>query len=298
MTPIIEVHNATVYRGRTQVFDKLSLSIQPNENTAILGPNGAGKSTFMRLITREIYPVKEEGSWVKLYGKDRWNIAELREQMGIVSQDLQADYRPVVRCIDVALSGFYSSIGIWPHQDFSESHHEKAHAMLEELGVSHLAEKKIASVSTGEQRRVLLARALINNPETLILDEPTSGLDLKACYQYLNTIQSLIKDGKTIILVTHHIHEIPPEVTRVVLINEGKVLADGPKEEMLTDDWLSTPLRDSAKSHKRSSVFPSAPEVKQPQINGHQTSRAEKRTKLKFYNKKALLAAPICCDDF
>jgi len=255
MTPIIEVHNATVYRGRTRVFDKLSLSIHPNENTAILGPNGAGKSTFMRLITREIYPVKEEGSWVKLYGKDRWNIAELREQMGIVSQDLQADYRPIVRCIDVALSGFYSSIGIWPHQDFSEHHYKKAHAMLEELGVSHLAEKKIATVSTGEQRRVLLARALINNPDTLILDEPTSGLDLKACYQYLNTIQSLIKEGKTIILVTHHIHEIPPEVTRVVLINEGKVLADGPKEEMLTDEWLSTLYETPLKVIKGAAYF-------------------------------------------
>ncbi|MBX2820706.1 MAG: ATP-binding cassette domain-containing protein [Rhodothermaceae bacterium] len=260
MTPIIEVHNATVYRGRTRVFDKVSLSIQPNENTAILGPNGAGKSTFMRLITREIYPVKEEGSWVKLYGKDRWNIAELREQMGIVSQDLQADYRPIVRCIDVVLSGFYSSIGIWPHQEFTEQHHEKAHAMLDELGVSHLAEKKIATVSTGEQRRVLLARALINNPDTLILDEPTSGLDLKACYQYLNTIQSLIEEGKTIILVTHHIHEIPPEVTRVVLINEGKVLADGPKDEILTDEWLSALYETPLKVIKGAAYFQVLPE--------------------------------------
>lgn len=240
MTPIIEVHNATVFRGRTRVFDGLSLAINPGENTAILGPNGAGKSTLMRLITREIYPVKNDGSWVKLFGKDRWNIAELREQMGIVSQDLQADYRPVVRCIDVALSGFYSSIGIWPHQEFSDAHHEKAQKMLSHLGVSHLSDKKIAAVSTGEQRRVLLARALINNPETLIFDEPTSGLDLKACYQYVSLIRALIQKGKTIILVTHHIHEIPPEVTRVILLNEGAVVANGPKEEMLTDKWLST----------------------------------------------------------
>ena len=240
MTPILDVHNATVYRGRTRVFDGLSLAIHPGENTAILGPNGAGKSTLMRLITREIYPVKQEGSWVKLYGKDRWNIAELREQMGIVSQDLQADYRPVVQCIDVVLSGFYSSIGIWPHQEFDEHHHEKAKKMLFDLGVLDLANKKIATISTGEQRRVLLARALINNPETLIFDEPTSGLDLKACYQYISTIRSLIKENKTIILVTHHIHEIPPEVTRIILLNEGQVVADGPKEEILTDEWLST----------------------------------------------------------
>lgn len=240
MTPIIDVHKAKVYRGRTRVFNGLSVAIHPKENTAILGPNGAGKSTLMRLITREIYPVKEEGSWVKLYGKERWNIADLREQMGIVSQDLQADYRPAVRCIDVALSGFYSSIGIWPHQEYTDAHYEKAHALLDELGVSHLAEKKIATVSTGEQRRVLLARALINNPETLILDEPTSGLDLKACYKYLNTVRSLIKEGKTIILVTHHIHEIPPEVTRVILLDEGRILADGPKESILTNQWLSS----------------------------------------------------------
>ena len=199
MTPIIEVHDATVYRGRTRVFDGLSVTIAPEENTAILGPNGAGKSTLMRMITREIYPVKQDNSWMKLYGKERWNIAELREHMGIVSQDLQADYRPAVRCIDVALSGFYSSIGIWPHQEFTEDHHMKAQAMLEELGVLDLAEKKIATVSTGEQRRVLLARALINNPDTLILDEPTSGLDLKACYQYLDIIRALVKKSKTII---------------------------------------------------------------------------------------------------
>ena len=240
MTPIIEIHNATVYRGRTRVFDGLHLAIHPGENTAILGPNGAGKSTLMRLITREIYPVKNDSSWVKLFGKDRWNIAELREQMGIVSQDLQADYRPIVRCLDVALSGFYSSIGIWPHQEFSDAHHEKAQNMLSDLGVSHLSDKKIAAVSTGEQRRVLLARALINNPQTLIFDEPTSGLDLKACYQYLAIIRSLIQEGKTIILVTHHIHEIPPEVTHVILLDQGKVLANGPKEEILTDSWLST----------------------------------------------------------
>ena len=240
MNPIIEVHNATVFRGRTRVFDNLSVVIRPHENTAILGPNGAGKSTFMRLISRDIYPVKQEDSWIKLYGKERWHVAELRELMGIVSQDLQADYRPAVRCLDVALSGFYSSIGIWPHQDYNQNHYQKARSMLDKLGVLHLADKKIASVSTGEQRRVLLARALINNPDTLILDEPTSGLDLKACYGYLNTVRSLIRSGKTIILVTHHIHEIPPEVTRVILLNKGHIMADGPKEEILTSKLMST----------------------------------------------------------
>ena len=239
MSPIIEVENATVYRGRTKVFDELNLTINHGENTAILGPNGAGKSTFMRLITREIYPVKQPGSFVKLFGRDRWRIADLRESMGIVSQDLQADYRPAVRCIDVVLSGYYSSIGIWPHQEFSKEQRENAKEMLETLEVPHLAERKIATVSTGEQRRVLLARALINNPSTLILDEPTGGLDLKASYKYLNTIRSLIDKGKTIILVTHHIHEIPPEVTRILLLDEGKIIQDGPKEHVLTDHQLS-----------------------------------------------------------
>ena len=247
MPPIIEVENATVYRGRTKVFDALSLIIHPGENTAILGPNGAGKSTFMRLITREIYPVKMDGSYVRLFGKNRWHISELRDFMGIVSQDLQADYRPIVCCLDVVLSGYYSSIGLWPHQEFSDQQRNNAIEMLHKLDVAHLADRKIATVSTGEQRRVLLARALINNPSTLILDEPTGGLDLKASYRYLATIRSLIMEGKTVLLVTHHIHEIPPEVTRIILLDKGKVVGDGMKEELLTDTRLSAlydmPLR-------------------------------------------------------
>jgi iron complex transport system ATP-binding protein len=164
---------------------------------------------------------------------------ELRTHFGIVSHDLQQEYVGHARGMQVILSGYYSSIGTWDHQQFSAEDQTRAMRIMERLCVAELRDRAFAAMSTGEQRRFLLGRALVNDPETLILDEPTSGLDLKACFQYLDIIRGLMQAGKTIILVTHHIHEIPPEMSRVVLLKEGEVIADGEKSNMLTSDTLS-----------------------------------------------------------
>ena len=240
MQKIIEIKNATVYRGRTRVFDKLSLDLVEGENTVILGPNGAGKSTFLKLLARDLYPVRTAGSFVRLYGKERWDVWELRRRFGIVSHDLQRQYAGHARGLNILLSGFYSSIDIAPNHvlraDYTARAH--AHAVLDTLGISGLKDKTYAMMSTGEQRRFLLGRALIHDPQTLVLDEPTSGLDLQACFHYLDTIRGLMQSGKTVALVTHHIHEIPPEISRVVLLKAGRVIADGRKEDMLTSARL------------------------------------------------------------
>lgn len=238
--PIIDIKNATVYRGSTRVFNGLNLSIKQNQNTAILGPNGAGKSTLLRLLSQMIYPVRKEGSYVKVQGRERWNVKELRRHMGIVSQDLQQQYKGWVTGKEVVLSGFDASIGLWPHQTFDELQQILTEEVIEELGVAGLAERTFESMSTGEQRRFLLGRALVHNPSVLILDEPTSGLDLKACFQYIEEIRRLIQRGKTVVLVTHHVHEIPPEIEHLVLIKNGQVLADGRKNDLLTSDQLTT----------------------------------------------------------
>ncbi len=236
---IIEIQNATVYRGSNRVFDGLTLTIPKACNTAILGPNGAGKSTLLKLLSRELYPVPRDGSFVRLYGRERWDVWQLRSHLGIVSNDLQQTYAAHAMGIDVILSGYYSSIGKWKHQRFSAAQRERAEEVVLDLELAHLKDRHYASMSTGEQRRFLLGRALVNDPDTLVMDEPTSGLDLKACFQYLDTIRRLMDAGKTVVLVTHHIHEIPPEIARVVLLNHGRVIADGDKSEILTDQRLS-----------------------------------------------------------
>lgn len=239
MQNIIELRNVTAYRGDTRVFDGVSLELSPGRNTAILGPNGAGKSTLLKLLTREIYPRPREDSYMRILGHDRWNVWELREHLGIVSHDLQHQYTDVALGLNVILSGYYSSIDTWPHHVFSAGQQARAREIAQLLGVTHLLGKFYAEMSTGEQRRFLLARALVNDPDTLVLDEPTSGLDLKACFQYLDFIRTLMRDGKTVLLVTHHLHEIPPEITHVMLLEQGRVMADGEKRDVLTHKNLS-----------------------------------------------------------
>lgn len=236
---IVEIRHAMVYRGETKVFDDLSLDIAVGCHTAILGPNGAGKSTLLKLLSRELHAVNAEGSSVRLFGQERWNVWSLRTQLGIVSHELHHQYLDHVRGLDVVLSGRYASIGTYEHQRFSESDRKRAARIIDELGVGHLQERTFREMSTGEQRRFLLGRALIHEPIALVLDEPTSGLDLHACFQYLEIIRSQMRHGKTVILVTHHVHEIPPEIARVVLLKDGAIIADGRKEALITSARLS-----------------------------------------------------------
>jgi len=239
MQKIVEIKNATVYRGETRVFDNLSLEIAQGSSTAILGPNGAGKSTLLRLLTCELYPMAREGSYVQLFGHRRWNVWDLRSHLGIISQDLQTDYLGSAPGLHVILSGLFSSMDVWAHQHCSAEDRAHALRLMEMLCVEDLKDRPFAEMSTGQQRRLLLGRALIHDPHTLVLDEPTSGLDLKACFQYLEIVRSLIATGKTVILVTHHIHEIPPEISRVVLLKNGKIVADGDKTATLSSESLS-----------------------------------------------------------
>ena len=234
--PLIDIQNATIYRGTTRVFDRFSLSIAQHEPVAIVGPNGSGKTTLLKVVNREIYPVLEPGSCVRILGRERWNVWELRSRIGIVTQDLQAHYRESATGLEVVLSGFLSSIGIHGllARRIGGRQRARARAVLRELGAAELADRALAHMSTGQQRRCLLGRALVHDPETLILDEPAAGLDLAASFDCLSRIRQLAAGGKNIVLVTHALHEIPPEIDRVVLIRDGNVVADGPKARVLT----------------------------------------------------------------
>lgn len=237
---LIDIQDATVYRGDTRVFHGFSLSIEEKEHTAIIGPNGAGKTTLLKLLNRELYPVHEPGSHVRILGRERWNVWELRKSLGVVSHDLQTHYLGYVRGIEVVLSGYYASVGVYDYQSFDDSQIENARRIVEWLGVDDICERVFSTMSTGQQRRFLLGRALIHQPRHLVLDEPTSGLDLKATFQYLEVIRRLMQEGRTMLLVTHHIHEIPPEIDRVILLSNGRIVGDGSKDDMLTDARLSS----------------------------------------------------------
>ena len=258
MDPVLSLRNVVAYRGETRVFDGLTLEVRPHESIAIVGPNGAGKSTLLKLLAGEIHPVVREGSWLRLFGRERWNVWELREHLGIVSNDLQAAYEGNVRGIDVVLSGYRSSVGTW-HQDFSGAERRRAAEVLRALGVAELAERRFAEMSTGQQRRLLLGRALVHDPDTLVLDEPTGGLDLKACFQYLATVRRLMGEGKTVVLVTHHIHEIPPEISRVVLLQAGAVVTDADKRTALTGERLSAVFGIAVEVVERNGFFQAMP---------------------------------------
>ena len=236
---IIDLRNITVFQGRNKVLDHFSLTIDESQSTVILGPNGSGKTTLLKLLNRELYIVEDPKSSIKIFEKDKWNVDDLRSNLGVVSQHLQYGYSNSAIGLYVVLSGFYSSDGIWQHQTFEEEKLNRAKEVMDLLSISELQDRAFSSMSTGEQRKFLLARSLVNDPAVLVFDEPTSGLDMSTCFQYLEIIRELIGMGKKVVLVTHHVHEIPPEVTRVILLKEGKVIEDGNKDEILTDTNLT-----------------------------------------------------------
>ena len=237
--PILDIQHATVYRGETCVFSDFSFALHDGEHAAILGPNGAGKSTLLKLLSGEVHAMAKEDTRMALFGDARWNVGDVRKRIGIVSHDLQRDYLICAEGQNVILSGFYASNDTYEYQEFSGAQRARADELLQELGIASLADRRFGHLSTGEQRRFLLGRALVHDPPVLVLDEPTSGLDLKACFQYLDLLRAQIAKGKTVLLVTHHLHEIPPEIDRVIFLKDGKIVADGAKSTLITGDQIS-----------------------------------------------------------
>jgi len=238
---LIDIRNATIWRGASCVFQDLNLTIGQHERVAILGPNGAGKTTLLKTLSRELYPVAQPDSHVRILGLESWNVWQLRKHIGIVSHDLQQRYRPTAAALEVVVSGFFSSIGVHGSlaSQVTATQLAAAQTALQELGIGHLEKTALQHMSTGEQRRCLLARALVHRPATLILDEPTAGLDFAASFDYLQRLRKLAAEGRNMIVVTHHLNDIPRDVERVVLLKNGSIAADGRKDAVLTDKVLS-----------------------------------------------------------
>jgi iron complex transport system ATP-binding protein len=237
--PLLDLRNIRVVRGEKIVLDDFSLRVDVNEHVAVLGPNGCGKSTLIKTITRECYPVVRKGSSIAILGQRNWNVFELRSLLGIVSNDLMFSCTGDASGMDVVLSGFFSSTRIFPNHAVDSRHRELAEAALDQLGVSHLAERAVQEMSSGEAKRVLIARALVHKPPALLFDEPCNSLDISAQHSLRETMRSLANSGIGIILVTHELPDIVPEIERVVLMSNGRIVADGAKEEVLQTETLS-----------------------------------------------------------
>ncbi|KIY39088.1 molybdenum ABC transporter ATP-binding protein [Pseudomonas sp. 10-1B] len=236
---MIEFHNVTAYQQHTRVLDGFSLNIGAGEKVAILGPNGAGKSTLLKLISRELYPVERAGSHLKLFGDETVNLWQLRSRIGFVSQDLQEDYTPYTQALDVVVSGFFGAIGAHDHMQPSDEQVQQARKLLQVVEMLGHERTMFQRLSTGQKRRLLLARALVHGPQALILDEPANGLDMGASLGMLKLLRNFCGQGHAMIITTHHIDEIIPEIERVVLLDQGRIVADGPKSEVLDSASLS-----------------------------------------------------------
>jgi iron complex transport system ATP-binding protein len=246
MEPVVELTNATLIRGGTRVLENFSLTIAHGDHTAVLGPNGAGKSSLIRMLTLDDRPRAGENGvpTLRLFGRSSWDVSELRTRLGVVTGDLDAGFGigtsgGRVRGLDATLSGLLGSHGVFSHHDVTDTMLEQARAALDRVEALDLATKPLNEMSAGERRRVLIARALITKPDALVLDEPTAGLDPVARYRFMESIRRLAQEGTTLILVTHHIDEIIPEIRRVVLLRKGKIAFDGVVEDALTSDRLA-----------------------------------------------------------
>ena len=238
----LSMRHVTVARGDQLVLHDLALDILQGEHIALLGPNGCGKSTLIKTLTREVYPMVplagEPAMHCRLLGRERWDLSQLRSAFGVVSAELPGERTPVTSGLDAVIAGFFGASALWPNHVVTSGMEERARETLELMRGTHLAGKLVGAMSAGEQRRVMIARALVHRPGMLLLDEPSNALDLLAQHELRLAMRSIAAAGTGLILVTHQLGDIIPEIERVVLMRGGRIVADGSRRELLTGSVL------------------------------------------------------------
>lgn len=234
----LHLRNVCVARGESVVLHNIEMDVAAGEHVAILGPNGCGKSSFIKTITCECYPLVQPGMELRIFGRARWDLSELRKHLGVVSAELPGERTPVTRGEDAVVAGFFSASTLWPHLEVTADMRSRAKEALERMEASHLSQKLVGEMSAGEKRRIQIARALVHRPEVLLLDEPSNALDIAAQKELRRILRVLAEEGTGLLLVTHHLSDIIPEIHRVIMMKNGLIFADGAKKELLTAPML------------------------------------------------------------
>jgi iron complex transport system ATP-binding protein len=234
----LNMQHVDVARGEAVVLHDISLRIATGEHVAILGPNGCGKSTLIKTITCQCYPIVTPETSIRLLGRARWDVSQLRQHLGVVEAHLPGERTGVTHGIDAVVAGFFSASTLWPNLHVTPEMHARAHSALELMQATHLEDKLVGQMSAGEQRRIMIARALVHQPGMLLLDEPSNALDIAAQRELREALRLVAQQGTGIVMVTHHLADILPEITRVIMMRAGRIVADGPREELITAEKL------------------------------------------------------------
>ena len=229
----LHLERVNVARGDKVVLHDVNLRIEAGEHVAILGPNGCGKSTLIKTITCECYPLVEAEMRVSIFGRDRWDVHALRKRLGVVGAELPGRQTAKTTGFDAVVSGFFSSSTLWPNLEVTPEMRVRASEVVAQLEIAHLAGKLVGEMSAGEARRVLIGRALVHGPEMLLLDEPSNALDLFAQQELRQSLRKLARRGIGILMVTHQLSDVLPEIDRIVMMRDGRIFADGSKAELL-----------------------------------------------------------------
>ncbi len=231
---VLDLDEVSVVRGGARLLDRVSWQVEEGDRWAVLGPNGAGKSTLLAVAATRTHPTSGR-AWVLGERLGRVDVFELRPRIGLASAALSAQVAPSERALDVVVTAAYGIVGRW-REDYDPDDVDRARGLLDLMGVGALARRHYGTLSEGERQRVLVARALMSDPELLLLDEPAAGLDLGGREDLVARLGRLAADlaAPTFVLVTHHVEEIPVGTTHALLLRGGRVVASGPVEEALT----------------------------------------------------------------
>jgi iron complex transport system ATP-binding protein len=235
----LDLRAVNVARGERVVLQDINLTIRTGEHVAILGPNGCGKSTLILTMNCQIYPIVHDEMHVRIFGRERWDLTELRQHFGVVGTDLPGERTAVTTGLDAVIAGFFSASTLWPNLHVTEEMRVRAKETLQRIEATHLADQLVGEMSAGEKRRIIIARALVHEPRQLLLDEPSNALDIAAQRELRETLRRLAQEGTGLVLVTHHLGDILPEIERIILMRGGRIVGDGTREEMLTEARLT-----------------------------------------------------------
>lgn len=237
--PLLHLRDAHVRRAGREILAVDDFSLAEGESVALLGPNGSGKSTFVNLITREVHPLHRDEPPVLFRGSGRTTLADIKRALGVVSSSMQDQIRVHLPAQDIVAGGLFGSLGIPQRCTVTDGQRARARATMADLDIADLADRDILTLSTGQARRVLIARALVHEPDVLIFDEPCTGLDPSGMYYVRRAMSQLARAGRPILLVTHYPEDIVPEIQRLLFVRDGHIVADGPKETLLTSENVS-----------------------------------------------------------